>query len=129
MAILPKQLQQLDDTVIPVPAGGQIGGPSFGDHVVLASGITPVSDYTVNMVIRFMEEDYTHYITTIDHVRHEPRFRPFDTDFGDQVVFPSGVAVGTDQTVGALIDIMRVFWATDRAVTANSFGRASSTLN
>ncbi len=129
MAILPKQLQQFDDTVIPAPTGGQIGGPSFGDHVVLASGITPVSNYTVNMVIRFMEEDYTQYITTIDHVRHAPRFRPFDTSFGDVVVYPSGVQITVDQVANEIIDIMRVLWDIDRDVTANSFGYASSTLN
>lgn len=130
MAILPKQLQPFDETVIPVPAGGQIGGPSFGDRVVLSAGITPVADYTVNTMIRFLEEDYnTNYITTIDHVRQEPRFRPFDTDFGDVVVYPSGVQITVDQSAGEIIDIMRVLWGIDREVTDNSFGYASSTLN
>ena len=117
MAILPKQLQLFGD-------------PSFGDKVVLSSGITPIADYTVNTIIRFLEEDYNpNYITTIDHVRQEPRFRPFDTDFGDVVVYPSGVEIASDQAANEIIEIMRVLWDIDRAVGPNSFGKASSTLN
>lgn len=125
MAIYPKQLQLFDKNVI----GGDIGTPSFGDHVVLADGITPVADYTVNTLIRFIEEDFTNYITTIDYVRHEPRFRPFDTDFGDVVVFPAGVAITGDQAANEIIEIFRVLWDADRAVTFNSIGYATSVQN
>ena len=125
MSIYPKQLQLFDKNVI----GGDIGTPSFGDTVVLSAAVTPISDYTVNTIIRFLEEDYTGYITTLDHVRHEPRFRPFDTSFGDVVVFPSGVAIGTDQAANELIEVMRILWDIDRAVSNNSIGYATSVDN
>jgi hypothetical protein len=124
MATYPKQLQLFEKNVI----GGDISTPSFGDKVILSDGYAVITPYTVNMIIRFLEEDYTGYITTIDHVRHEPRFRPFDTPFGDVVVIATGNVSG-DQAANELIEIMRVLWDIDRDVTDNSFGYASSTLN
>ncbi|MBT5286035.1 MAG: hypothetical protein HOL29_08735 [Euryarchaeota archaeon] len=119
----PKQLQLFDKTVI----NSNIGTPSFGDKVVLGDGSTVVAPYTVNMIIRFLEEDYTGYLTTVDHVRHEPRFRPFDTAFGDVVVFAPGTISG-DQAANELIEVMRVLWDIDRAVSPNSIGHATSVL-
>ena len=120
----PKQLQLFDKTVI----NSNIGTPSFGDKVVLGDGSTVVVPYTVNMIIRFIEEDYTGYITTVDHVRHEPRFRPFDTSFGDVVVFAPGTISG-DQAANELIEVIRVLWDIDRAVSPNSIGYATSVKN
>jgi hypothetical protein len=117
----PKQLQLFDKTVI----NSNIGTPSFGDKVVLSDGSPVVAPFTVNMIIRFIEEDYTGYITTVDHVRHEPRFRPFDTAFGDVVVFAPGTISG-DQAANELIEVIRVLWDIDRAVTPNSIGYATS---
>ena len=126
----PKQLQQFDQVSEATgPGGSKIRDTSFSDVVVLGDGSTVVVDYTVNTVLRFLEEDYyKHYITTIDHVRREPRFQPFDTPFGDVVVFPAGTITG-DQAAGELIEIMRVLWDIDRAVTNNSIGYATSTQN
>jgi hypothetical protein len=120
----PKQLQLFDKNVI----GGDIGTPSFGDKLILGDGYTVLTPYTVNMIIRFLEEAYTGYITTVDHVRHEPRFRPFDTAFGDVVVFAPGTISG-DQAADELIEVMRVLWAIDRAVSPNSIGYATSVKN
>ena len=120
----PKQLQLFDKTVI----SSDIGTPSFGDKVVLSDGATVITPYTVNIIIRFIEEDFTGYITTVDHVRHEPRFRPFDTAFGDVVVFPVGTISG-NQAANELIEVIRVLWDIDRAVTPNSIGYATSVLN
>jgi hypothetical protein len=117
----PKQLQLFDKNVI----NSDIGTPSFGDTVVLSGGA--VGPTTVNQVIRYIEETFTGYLTTIDHVRHEPRFRPFDTAFGDVVVF-SGTP-GTDQAANELIEVMRVLWDIDRAVSPNSIGYATSVQN
>ena len=129
MAIYPKQLQQFDTrSFATTPGNTQIRDTSFGDKVILTDGLTVLADYTVNKMIRFLEEDYTGYITTIDHVRREPRFQPFDTSFGDVVVYPTGTISG-DQAAGEIIAIMRVLWDIDRAVTDNSIGYATSTLN
>ncbi len=125
MAIYPKQLQLFDKNVI----GGDIGTPSFGDHVVLTDGMTPLGGYTVNRLIRFIEEDFTGYVTTIDHVRHEPRFRPFDTAFGDVVVYPESTPIVGDKPANELIAIFRVLWDIHHEVTNNSFGYATSVLN
>ncbi len=125
MVIYPKQLQLFDKNVI----GGDIGTPSFGDKVILTDGVVPAGGYTVNRLIRFIEEDFTGYITTIDHVRHEPRFRPFDTSFGDVVVFPGGEAVSGDQPANVLIGLFRNLWSNDRKVTNNRIGYATSVLN
>lgn len=124
MSAYPKQLQLFDKNMI----AGDIGTPSFGDYVTLGDGSTVVVPYTVNMIIRFIEEDYTKYVTTVDHVRHEPRFRPFDTSFGDVVVFPVGNITG-DQAANELIEVMRVLWDIDRAVSSNSIGYATSVQN
>jgi hypothetical protein len=120
----PKQLQLFDETVI----NSDIGTPSFGDKVVLGDGWSVLEPYTVNIVLRFLEEDYTGYLTTIDHVRHEPRFRPFDTAFGDVVVFPAG-SISGDQSANELIEVMRVLWNIDRAVSPDSIGYATSVQN
>lgn len=124
MSVYPKQLQLFDETVI----NSDIGTPSFGDRVVLSNGETVITPYTVNLIIRFLEEDYTGYATTIDHVRHAPRFRPFDTSFGDVVVFAPG-PISSDQVANELILIMRVLWDFDRAVTFDSMGYATSVQN
>jgi hypothetical protein len=120
----PKQLQLFDKTVI----NSDIGTPSFGDKVVLGDGWSVLEPYTVNIVLRFLEEDYTGYSTTIDHVRRAPRFRPFDTAFGDVVVFAPGSIPG-DQAANELIEVMRVLWDIDRAVSPNSIGYATSVQN
>lgn len=130
MTVYPKQLQHFDTrSYATTPGNTQIRDTSFGDSVVLSDGNTVLTDYTVNTMIRFLEEDYyKQYITTIDHVRSEPRFQPFDTSFGDVVVYPTGVISG-DQAAGEIIDIMRVLWDIDRKVTDNSIGYATSILN
>ena len=126
MATYPKQLQQFDTrSWATTPGNTQIRDTSFGDKVVLNDGLTVIGGYTVNQVIRFLEEDYTGYTTTIDHTKREPRFQPFDTPFGDVEVFPAGNITG-DQTAGELIEVMRVLWDIDRAVSDNSFGYATS---
>ncbi len=121
MATYPKQLQLFDKNVI----GGNIGTPSFADTDVLAADVA--GPITVNQVIRHIEEKFTGYSSTATHVRREPRFRPFDTSFGDVVVFP-GVP-GNSQGANELIEKMRVLWDTDRAVTNNSIGYATSVQN
>jgi len=130
MAIYPKQLQQFDPVSLASgPGGSKIRDTSFANSVVLSDGNTVLEPYTVNIMIRFLEEDYyKEYVTTIDHVRREPRFQPFDTSFGDVVVFPPG-AISGDKSAGEIIDIMRVLWDIDRTVTPNSIGYATSTLN
>lgn len=129
MAIYPKQLQQFDlRSWATTPGNTQIRDTSFGDTVVLSDGFTVIEAYTVNTMLRFLEEDYTKYVTTIDHTKSEPRFKPFDTSFGDVVVYPAGPITG-DQTAGEIIDIMRVLWDIDRTVSDNSFGYATSVQN
>ena len=130
MAIYPKQLQQFDPVSSATgPGGSKIRDTSFGNSVVLSDGNTVLEPYTVNIMIRFLEEDYfKQYITTIDHVRSEPRFQPFDTSFGDVVVFPPGFITG-DKSAGEIIAIMRVLWENDRRVAFDGIGYATSTLN
>lgn len=130
MSIYPKQLQNFDTvSVASGPGGSKIRETSFGNTVVLTNGITPVADYTVNTLLRFLEEDYTGYITTIDYTKSEDRFRPFDTSFGDTVVFPNGVAIVGDKPAQELIDIMRVLWDNERTKGANQTGLATSVDN
>ena len=129
MAIYPKQLQKFDEVSYATgPNGSKVRENSFENHVVLTDGLTPVMDYTVNVLIRFIEEDYTNYITTIDYTKSEARFRPFDTSFGDTVVFPSGVALVGDKSAGELIDIMRVLYDLERTHDDNRTGLATSVL-
>ena len=128
--IYPKQLQNFDAVSLASgPGGSKIRENSFGNKVVLTNGLLPVTDYTVNVLLRFLEEDYTGYITTIDHVRREDRFTPFDTSFGDVVVFPNNVAIVGDKAAQELIDIMRVLYDTDRTRGDAQTGYATSVLN
>lgn len=130
MSVYPKQLQKFDQVSYATgPGGSKVRSTSFESHVVLTNGLTPVMDYTVNALLRFIEEDYTNYITTIDYTKSEDRFRPFDTSFGDTVVFPSGVALVGDKPAGELIDIMRVLYDNERTKDANRTGLATSVLN
>lgn len=130
MAIYPKQLQHFDKRSFATTAGGpQIRDTSFGDVVILSDGATVIADCTVNTMIRSLEEAYyKNYTTTIDHVRSEPWFQPFDTTFGDVVVFPAGTISG-DKSAGEIIDIMRVLWENDRRVSFNGIGYATSVQN
>ena len=127
MAIYPKQLQFFTPVSVATgPGGSKVRDVSFGDHVVLNNGASVSGDYTVNKLLRFIEEDYTNYLTTINHTRREPRFKPFDTPFGDVVVFGSGSTISGDQVANELIEILRVLWDIDRAVAPNQIGLAAS---
>ena len=130
MAIYPKQLQQFDPVSLASgPGGSKIRDTSFANSVILTDGSTVLEAYTVNTMIRFLEEDYyKKYVTTIDHVRSEPRFQPFDTSFGDVVVFPPGFISG-DKSAGEIIAIMRVLWENDRRVAFDGIGYATSVQN
>lgn len=121
MATYPKQLQLFDRNV----TGGYAGTVWFAGSGVLA-GNTP-GPITVNQAIRHIEQKYTGYTSTAEHVRREPRFRPFDTPFGDVVVFAD--SPGSSQGANQLIEVMRNLWDTDRAVTNNSIGYATSVKN
>ena len=130
MAIYPKQLQLFTPVSIATgPGGSKVRDTSFGDYVVFPNGFSVLGDYTVNTVLRFLEEDYTGYITTINDTRREPRFRPFDTSFGDVVVFASGSTINGDQVANELIEILRVLYDIERTVTNNRIGFATSVLN
>lgn len=130
MAIYPKQLQLFTPVSIATgPGGSKVRDTSFGDYVVFPNGFSVLGDYTVNTVLRFLEEDYTGYLTTINDTRREPRFRPFDTSFGDVVVFASGSTITGDQVANELIEILRVLYDIERTVTNNRIGFATSVLN
>ena len=130
MAIYPKQLQPFTPVSSATgPGGSKVRDTSFGDHVVFPNGNPIASDITVNKLLRFIEEDYTGYLTTLGHTRREPRFRPFDTSFGDVVVFSSGFNITGDQPVNELIEILRVLYDIERTVTNNRIGFATSVLN
>ena len=127
MAIYPKQLQFFTPVSVATgPGGSKVRDVSFGDHVVLNNGASVSGDYTVNKLLRFIEEDYTNYLTTINHTRREPRFKPFDTPFGDVVVFGSGSTISGDQVANELIEILRVLWDIERTVAPNQIGLATS---
>jgi hypothetical protein len=125
----PKQLKLFTDISIATgPGGSKIRTYSFGNKVVIPAS-TPVGDYTVNTVLRFIEEDYTKYFTTIDYTKSEDRFRPFQDDFGDTVVFPAGVAISSDQAANELIEVLRVLYSLRGKRTATKTGFAKQVLN
>lgn len=128
MSTYPKQLREFDGVSLATgPNGSKVRTTGWGDtHVVLNDTMVPVTDYTVNVLLRFIEEDYTGYITTIDHTKHEDRFRPLDTSFGDTVVFPNGVAIVGDKTPNEILEIIRVLWDIERTRGANRTGLATS---
>lgn len=126
MANYPKQLQLLDTNYI----GGDIGAGA-GDKVIYSNGFTPPTDVTVNDLLAVISDTlYGIDLTGVTNlIRTRDRFRAFDTSFGDTVVYPGGVAMTSDQAANELIEIMRVLWDIDRAVTNNSIGYATSTQN
>ena len=117
MAIYPKQLQQFDDDA--AFRVGRLNEP------VMAAGTIP-SDTTVNDVLGILELHFSG--DTESWSRSRPRFRRFDTSFGDTVVFTNGQVI-TEQVAGELIEVLRVLWDIDRAVSDNSFGHATSVQN
>ena len=127
MAIYPKQLQFFTPVSDATgPGGSKVRDTSFGDYVVFPAGTPVASDLTVNTVLRFLEEDYTGYLTTINDTRREPRFRPFDTSFGDVVVFANGSTITGNQFANELIAILRTLWDIERRVAPNRIGLATS---
>ena len=127
MAIYPKQLQFFTPASDATgPGGSKVRNTSFGDHVVFPAGTPVASNITVNKLLRFIEEDYTGYLTTIEHTRRESRFKPFDTPFGDTVVFPSGTPIGSEKPANELIAILRIEWDNERKVAPNRIGLATS---
>jgi hypothetical protein len=125
----PEQLKLFTETSIASgPGGSKIRTYSFGDEVIITAS-TPPGDYTVNTVIRFIEEVYTKYLTTIDQTKSENRFRLFQDDFGDTVVFPGGQAIATPQTANELISILRVLYSIRGTRTATKTGFAKQVLN
>jgi hypothetical protein len=126
----PEQLKLFTEVSIASgPGGSKIRNYSFGNVVIIATPATPPGDYTVNTVLRFIEEVYNDYLTTIDYTKSENRFRPFQDDFGDTVVFPGGVAIGSDQSANELIEIMRVLYSIRGKRTATKTGFAKQVLN
>lgn len=126
MSNYPKQLQLFDANYI----GGDIG-PGAGNKVIYSNGFTPPADVTVNILLSVIDNEiYGIDLSGITHnERTKPRARKFDTSFGDTVVFPGSVAITGDQATNELIEVMRVLWDIDRAVTNNSIGYATSVDN
>lgn len=116
MANYPKQLQQFDNN-----AAFRVGR---ANETVMAAG-TISGDTTVNDVLSILELYFRKDITSWSRTR--PRFRHFDTSFGDTVVFTDGQVI-TEQAAGELIEVLRILWAIDRAVSDNSNGYATSVL-
>jgi len=117
MAIYPKQLQQFDDDT--TFRKGRVNEP------VLAAG-TVSGDKTVNDILGIMGLHFSGDINAWTRTR--PRFQHFDTSFGSTVVFTDGQTI-TEQVAGELIEVLRLLWDIDRAVTPNSIGYATSVQN
>lgn len=113
----PKQLQQFDDDA--AFRVGRVNEP------VMSAG-TIATDTTVNDVLGILELHFSK--DTLSWSRTRPRFQHFDTSFGDTVVFTNGQVI-TEQVAGELIEVLRILWDIDRAVTDNSIGYATSTQN
>jgi len=126
MATYPKQLQLIDS-----PSSIREGARGLGDKVVYSNGFTPPSDVTVNALLAVINDTlYGLDLSGItNQIRTRDRYRRFDTSFGDTVVYPGGVAMTSDQAANEMIEIMRVLWDVDRAVTNNSIGYATSVDN
>jgi hypothetical protein len=126
MATYPKQLQLIDS-----PSSIRGGTYGLGSSTVYSNGFTPPGDVTVNDLLAVIQD--TLYGIDLSGATNEKRtrdrYRHFDTSFGDTVVYPGGVAVTSDQAANEMIDIMRVLWDIDRAVTNNSIGYATSVDN
>ena len=122
----PKQLQLFDENYI----GGDIG-PGSGKREIYSNGFTPPGDVTVNILLAVIN-DVLHDLDLTgitNSKRTAERFRAFDTSFGDVVVYPGGVAMTSAQAANEMIEIMRVLWDIDRAVSPNSIGYATSVKN
>lgn len=130
MGYIPPQLQKFTDVSIASgPGGSKVRNYSFGDHVVISAGETPVVDYTVNVLLRFLKEDFHGMVSAIGDTKSDERFRPFDSDFGDEVVFPNGVLINTNQVANEIIEIFRVLWKNRATRAGNRTGKATSVLN
>lgn len=131
MSQYPEQLQLLDAHYI--GSSSPIKGNPPGDRAIYSNGFTPPVDVTVNSLLAVISDTlYGIDMTGITHnFRTRPRYRKFDTSFGDTVVYPGGVAVVGDQSANEMIEIMRVLYDIDRSrgtKAAPKTGYASATL-
>ena len=119
----PKQLQLIDER-----SSIRKGNRGLGDQVIYSNGFTPPADVTVNDLLGVINN----LLYGIDlsgatnSRRTRDRYRAFDTPFGDTVVYPGGVAMTSAQTANEMIEILRVLWDINRAVTNNGIGYATS---
>lgn len=118
MATYPKQLQQFDETA-PNLRVGRVTEP------VMAAG-TISGNLTVNDILGILDLHFGG--RSLSYKRREPRFRAFDTSFGDTVMFTDGQVI-TEQAAGQLIDVMRVLWDIQNTRTATRTGLATSVLS
>ena len=96
-----------------------------GNKVVKSSGAVS-GDINVNDLLHLIGSRL--YGTSMGSVRNFNRVRPFDTAFGDVIVYANGVDLAEDVTVNGAILELRTKWDAYRKVDKNRIGLATSVL-
>jgi len=127
MTLYPEQLQYYTQpSLASGPGGSKVKGPSNGTEVVKASG--PVTgDINVNDLLHLIGQKL--YGTSLGSVRNFNRVRPFDTDFGNVVVYAQDTSLAENVTVNGAIFELRGKWDAYRKVDTHRMGLATSTSN
>ncbi|AET72510.1 hypothetical protein SXGG_00010 [Synechococcus phage S-CBP42] len=96
-----------------------------GNEVVKAAGAVS-GDINVNDLLHLIGQKL--YGTALSSVRCAPRVRPFDTSFGNVVVYANAVDLAVDVTVNGAILELRKKWDEYRKVDTRRIGLATSVL-
>ena len=127
MALYPKQLQYYTQTSLAAgPGDSKVKVKTNGTEVVKASG-TVSGDINVNDLLHLIGQKL--YGTSLGSVRNDPRVRPFDTDFGNVVIYAQDTVLAEDITVNGAIFELRGKWDTLNPVAANRIRKATSVLH
>ena len=120
MATYPKQLQ------LPTPSKSGLRVCSdWADKGAFSDGFTPPADETVNDVLHQLAGVIDNWLPG-DTERRRRRFQPFDTSFGDVVIYPASVAITGGKTVTECINDLRSAWDTYALRGDRQTGLASS---
>jgi hypothetical protein len=129
MSLYPKQLQFYTENSEAVgPGNTRVRNAAPGELGVISDGYTPSVNITVNALLF----DIGTSVNGLDLTgatyskRTRPEHRPFDSAFGQKVIFPQGVAITGTRTVNELIAILRAEYDIYRAKTATKTGLATS---
>jgi len=127
MSLYPEQLQYYSmPSVATGPDGKKVREDKVNGNEVVIAASTVSGDINVNDLLHLVGQKL--YGTALSSVRCAPRVQPFDTDFGNVIVYAQDTVLAENVTVNGAIFELRGKWDAYRKVDKRKIGLATSVL-